>query len=66
MSDSLVVGYPNFNERFGSLVDGSYQISAGWQSALNNCGTVGQIVGLLVGRIAFSFAEPEYEAMLTV
>lgn len=44
--------YPPFQRRFGSqLVNGSYQISAGWQSALSNGALCGQILGLFFNGI---------------
>ncbi|KAJ8609012.1 hypothetical protein MRB53_039371 [Persea americana] len=47
-------GLPAFQQRFGEqLSDGSYQISAAWQSGLSNGALVGEIIGLMmVGWIA--------------
>ncbi|OQV09830.1 hypothetical protein CLAIMM_13912 [Cladophialophora immunda] len=52
---------PAFNEAYGELrTNGKYQISAPWQSGLNNGSNVGQIIGLMlsgyvVERIGFRF-----------
>ncbi len=52
---------PAFNETYGELrTNGKYQISAPWQSGLNNGSNIGQIIGLLlsgwvVERIGFRF-----------
>lgn len=41
-------GLPAFQERFGDqLPDGTYQISAAWQTGLSNGALVGEIIGLL-------------------
>ncbi|KAH7104070.1 sugar transporter family protein [Auriculariales sp. MPI-PUGE-AT-0066] len=38
-----------FNRRFGEpLPDGSYQVTAAWQSGLSNGATVGEIIGLMI------------------
>lgn len=45
-------GYPVFRERFGvRLVDGSYQITAPWQSGLQNGAQVGEILGLMIAGL---------------
>ncbi|KAF7195337.1 General alpha-glucoside permease [Pseudocercospora fuligena] len=42
-------GQPAFAKRFGKLAsDGTYQISAAWQSGLSNGALVGEILGLMV------------------
>ena len=48
---------PSFQERYGTqLPDGSFQISAAWQSGLNNGASIGEILGLLfVGIIVERF-----------
>lgn len=57
--NSLADGDPTFNKRFGTLgSDGTYQIFASWQTILGNCGTVGQIAGLLVSSIILSSPIP--------
>ena len=46
---SLVASYfalPSFNERYGEILDGQWQLSTAWQTALMNASTVGSIVGL--------------------
>ncbi|KAK0864027.1 hypothetical protein LTS02_006269 [Friedmanniomyces endolithicus] len=41
-------GLPAFQQRFGTrLPDGSYQVSAAWQSGLSNGALVGEVIGLL-------------------
>ncbi|KAK0311077.1 hypothetical protein LTR82_014370 [Friedmanniomyces endolithicus] len=41
-------GLPAFQRRFGTqLADGSYQVSAAWQSGLSNGALVGEVIGLL-------------------
>ncbi|KAK3074871.1 hypothetical protein LTR53_002325 [Teratosphaeriaceae sp. CCFEE 6253] len=47
-------GLPAFQRRFGTPAgDGSYQISAAWQSGLSNGALVGEIIGLMmVGYMA--------------
>ncbi|GJN80016.1 hypothetical protein PLIIFM63780_003540 [Purpureocillium lilacinum] len=43
----LLVAQPAFNEKYGNLQpDGTYQISAAWQSGLTNGSNIGQMVGL--------------------
>ncbi|OAQ87784.1 MFS transporter, SP family, general alpha glucoside:H+ symporter [Purpureocillium lilacinum] len=43
----LLVAQPAFNEKYGKLQpDGTYQISAAWQSGLTNGSNIGQMVGL--------------------
>lgn len=45
-------GYPVFQERFGvRLGDGSYQVTAPWQSGLQNGAQVGEILGLMIAGI---------------
>lgn len=40
-------GLPQFNEKFGNrLSDGSYQLTAPWQSGLQNGAAVGEILGM--------------------
>ncbi|CAI6334018.1 unnamed protein product [Periconia digitata] len=42
-------GFPQFKKKYGSqLPDGSYEISAAWQSGLSNGVTVGEIIGLMI------------------
>lgn len=42
-------GQPAFAKRFGKLAsDGTYQISAAWQSGLSNGALVGEILGLMI------------------
>ena len=50
-------GLPQFRERFGiRLADGSYQLTASWQSGLQNGTQVGQMCGLLfAGLLADRF-----------
>jgi MFS transporter, SP family, general alpha glucoside:H+ symporter len=44
--------YDEFNKQFGKLQpDGSYQVSAAWQSGLSNGALVGEILGLFVTGI---------------
>jgi SP family general alpha glucoside:H+ symporter-like MFS transporter len=47
-------GQPAFSKRFGEkLPDGTYQVSAPWQTGLNNAALVGEILGLMVvGSVA--------------
>ncbi|KAJ5046827.1 uncharacterized protein L3040_004052 [Drepanopeziza brunnea f. sp. 'multigermtubi'] len=41
--------FPQFNEKYGELTsDGTYQISAPWQSGLSNGAHVGEIIGLFI------------------
>jgi SP family general alpha glucoside:H+ symporter-like MFS transporter len=45
-------GYPVFRKQFGmQLADGSYQVSASWQSGLQNGAQVGEILGLMVAGL---------------
>lgn len=45
----LLYGVPQFRKAYGTQQpNGSYQISAAWQSGLNNGSTVGQLVGLYI------------------
>jgi len=42
-------GFPQFNEKYGTRQpDGTYQISAAWQSGLSNGANVGEIIGLFI------------------
>ena len=42
-------GFPEFKKKYGSqLPDGTYEISAPWQSGLSNGVTVGEIFGLMI------------------
>jgi SP family general alpha glucoside:H+ symporter-like MFS transporter len=42
-------GHPAFQRRFGELQsDGSYLISANWQTAITNCMTAGNLIGLCI------------------
>jgi SP family general alpha glucoside:H+ symporter-like MFS transporter len=42
-------GFPQFNEKYGTKQpDGTYQISAAWQSGLSNGANVGEIIGLFI------------------
>lgn len=44
--------YPVFNERFGvKLPDGTYQLTASWQSGLQNGANVGEILGLMIAGL---------------
>ncbi|KAJ5924065.1 hypothetical protein N7466_008252 [Penicillium verhagenii] len=41
--------FPQFNEKYGQLqADGSYEVSASWQSGLSNGAYVGEIIGLFI------------------
>lgn len=41
--------FPQFNKKYGhQLSDGTYQISAPWQSGLSNGANVGEIIGLFI------------------
>jgi MFS transporter, SP family, general alpha glucoside:H+ symporter len=45
-------GFDQFNKKYGSqLPDGSYQVSAPWQSGLSNGANVGEIIGLFINGI---------------
>ncbi|KAF2644275.1 maltose permease MAL61 [Massarina eburnea CBS 473.64] len=47
-----LMAVPAFKQRFGSrLPDGSYQLSAAWQSGLANGAYVGEILGLMINGI---------------
>jgi len=47
----LLVAQPAFNEKYGNpQPDGTYQISAAWQSGLTNGSNIGQMVGRLPER----------------
>jgi SP family general alpha glucoside:H+ symporter-like MFS transporter len=42
-------GFPQFNKKYGEqLPDGTYQLSAAWQSGLSNGANVGEILGLFI------------------
>ncbi|KAL1990230.1 hypothetical protein VTN49DRAFT_6069 [Thermomyces lanuginosus] len=42
-------GFPQWNRKYGEqLPDGTYQVPARWQSALNNGAVVGEIIGLMI------------------
>ncbi|OAA74882.1 Sugar/inositol transporter [Akanthomyces lecanii RCEF 1005] len=44
--------YPAFAQKFGHLTeDGSYQLSAAWQSGLSNAALCGQIIGLFAAGV---------------
>ena len=44
--------YPAFQEKFGVLQpDGSYQLTAAWQSGITNGMLVGQVIGLFINGI---------------
>lgn len=44
--------FPQFNRKFGALApDGTYQISAPWQSGLANAANCGEIIGLFINGI---------------
>ncbi|KAK5691860.1 hypothetical protein LTR97_011031 [Elasticomyces elasticus] len=82
MSTSLVMdGYdlklvgslfaqPAFREAYGHrLPDGTYQISAPWQSGLNNGSNIGQMIGLLVAGVLverFGFRKTMMVALVSV
>lgn len=40
--------FPAFNKKYGHLTDGTYQVSAEWQSGLSNGANVGEIIGLMI------------------
>ncbi|KAJ5758759.1 hypothetical protein N7520_005915 [Penicillium odoratum] len=41
--------FPQFNKKYGQLqADGSYEVSASWQSGLSNGASVGEIIGLFI------------------
>lgn len=45
-------GYPAFQKRFGKPVgDGTYQLTASWQSGLQNGVQVGEIIGLWIAGV---------------
>ncbi|KAF3940664.1 hypothetical protein ABW19_dt0207061 [Dactylella cylindrospora] len=45
-------GFPQFNKKYGyQLPDGTYNISATWQTALSNGAYVGEIIGLFINGI---------------
>ncbi|KAI8935810.1 hypothetical protein NX059_012564 [Plenodomus lindquistii] len=47
-----LIAVPAFKENFGSqLADGSYEITAAWQSGLSNAAFVGEFCGLLLNGI---------------
>lgn len=50
-------GYPQFQKKFGhQMADGTYQVSASWQSGLQNGVQVGEILGLwAAGSLAQRF-----------
>jgi MFS transporter, SP family, general alpha glucoside:H+ symporter len=52
-----LIGYPAFVEKFGTLqADGTYQLTAAWQTSLSMGSLVGQIIGLFLnGFIADRF-----------
>ncbi|KAG5931944.1 hypothetical protein E4U60_005668 [Claviceps pazoutovae] len=54
---STLFAYPPFQKKFGvQQPDGSYELTAAWQSGLNNATLAGQILGLfVVGYIADRF-----------
>jgi SP family general alpha glucoside:H+ symporter-like MFS transporter len=42
-------GFPSFKRKFGELQpDGSYELTAAWQTGLSNGSAIGQIVGLYI------------------
>jgi len=44
--------YPPFKKAFGvQLPDGSYQVTAAWQSGLSNASLTGEIIGLMINGI---------------
>lgn len=44
--------FDTFNKKYGTrLADGSYQISAAWQSGLSNGANVGELIGLLLNGV---------------
>ncbi|KAK6530267.1 hypothetical protein TWF694_003629 [Orbilia ellipsospora] len=44
--------YPSFNKKYGQLQpDGTYQLSAAWQSGLSNGTSIGAIIGLMINGI---------------
>ncbi|KAH7126459.1 general substrate transporter [Dactylonectria estremocensis] len=49
---SSLFAYPPFQKKFGTeQPDGSYQLTAAWQSGLNNGALCGQVLGLFVAGI---------------
>ncbi|KAF3908014.1 hypothetical protein ABW21_db0200827 [Orbilia brochopaga] len=45
-------GYPEFNKKYGyQQADGTYNISAKWQTSLSNATFVGEIIGLFINGI---------------
>lgn len=49
MTDLAHPGFPQFNKKYGNqLPDGTYQVSAPWQSGLSNGANVGEILGLFI------------------
>lgn len=49
---SQFFAYDTFNQRFGDLQpDGTYQLTAAWQSGLGNGALVGEIIGLFLNGI---------------
>lgn len=49
---SSLFAFPAFQRKFGErLADGTYELTAAWQSGLNNGTLVGQILGLFVNGI---------------
>ncbi|KAK9250025.1 general substrate transporter [Lipomyces tetrasporus] len=72
--DTLLLGsfyaFPAFNEKFGTLQpDGSYVISAAWQSGLSNGGQVGQICGLYFAGYAadrFGYRKTMIAALIAI
>lgn len=61
---------PAFNKKFGSLAsDGTYQVSAPWQSGLSNGALVGEILGLFFAGIVadrFGFKKTMIGALMMV
>jgi len=61
---------PAFRKAFGhQLANGTYQISAPWQSGLNNGSNVGQMIGLLVAGVIserFGFRKTMMGALIAV
>ena len=64
--------YPPFQKKFGDLQpDGSYQLTAAWQSALSNGALVGEILGLFLNgiiadRIGYRYTMMGSLALVTV
>ncbi|KAF2266311.1 MFS alpha-glucoside transporter-like protein [Lojkania enalia] len=65
-----LLAVPAFKERFGEqLPDGSYEVTAAWQSGLTNGAYVGEIIGLMINGIVaerYGFRKTLIGALATV